>query len=235
MANETPQQIATQAAQAGFTGTGLTDIVAIVEAESSGNPEAINQNTNGSTDYGLAQINSIHGVSQSAMFDPAQNLAEAYSLSDGGTNFAPWSTYNSGAYQKYLDEATGATSGIGASSTPANPITAATSAGGSTTGSGASKAGASNTAGQSGAAGQAGSGSSVTTVALDTQGQTLNIFGQIAADLADLTAPLSVIEKFFEGLLWFTHAQSWIRIGCFIGGLFILGFGLHYIGKEIRA
>lgn len=233
--NETPQQIATQASQAGFSGSGLTNIVAIVEAESSGNPTAINQNSNGSTDYGLAQINSIHGVSESAMFDPQQNLDEAYSLSADGTNFSPWVTYNTGAYQKYLGEAEGATSGIGQTGSSTSTGAATGSAGGSTTGSGAgSAAGSSATAGQTGAAAGTGS-SSPTVVALDTQGQTQNIFGQLSSDLFSLGGSMTTIEKFFEGLLWFTHVQSWIRIACFLVGLPILAFGIYYVGKEIRA
>jgi soluble lytic murein transglycosylase-like protein len=79
---------------------------AICMAESSGNPEATGYNPNGTVDRGLMQVNSIHadmvGGDLPALYDPATNIKIAYSLSKGGTDWTPWSTFNNGKYLKYL-------------------------------------------------------------------------------------------------------------------------------------
>lgn len=81
---------------------------AICMAESRGKASIDNAglNTDGSTDYGLMQINSIHadmvGGDLEALRDPAINIKVAYSLSKGGTDWTPWSAYNNGSYKKWL-------------------------------------------------------------------------------------------------------------------------------------
>lgn len=73
--------------------------MAICEAESSGNPSAVsnaNINPDGIPDYGLMQL---HGV---AILDPAANIAYAYYHKYLTQGWGAWSTYNSGAYYKYL-------------------------------------------------------------------------------------------------------------------------------------
>lgn len=54
---------------------------AIAWQESRNRPEALNKNTNGSIDYGLMQINSIHlpilsryGISSNMLMDPCKNI-----------------------------------------------------------------------------------------------------------------------------------------------------------------
>lgn len=63
-------------------------------------------NRDGSVDYGLMQINSIHadmvGGDLEKLYDPETNIKIAYSLSKGGTDWTPWSTYNNGKYRDYL-------------------------------------------------------------------------------------------------------------------------------------
>jgi len=78
------------AKQAGFKGQSLDTIVAIVQAESGGNPRAYNGNANtGDKSYGLAQINMLgamgperrarYGLSSNEdLFDPLTNLRVAY-------------------------------------------------------------------------------------------------------------------------------------------------------------
>lgn len=73
---------------------------AIAMAESGGVINAVNHNTNGSTDRGLWQINSVHG-SQST-FNELANARAAVAISNNGTNWTPWVTFNTGAYKKYL-------------------------------------------------------------------------------------------------------------------------------------
>lgn len=90
---------------AGFPDSAIPKGVAIVQAESGGNPAATNHNTNGSTDYGLWQINSVHSslLSHGVWNDPQSNTNMAYQVwKSAGGSWSPWSTYNSGAYQKYM-------------------------------------------------------------------------------------------------------------------------------------
>ena len=77
---------------------------AVAMAESGGNPNAINRNTNKSVDRGLWQINSIHG-SLSKM-DPLANAKAAVKISKGGTNWKPWVAYTTGKYQTFLQDVT---------------------------------------------------------------------------------------------------------------------------------
>lgn len=73
---------------------------AVALAESGGNSQASNRNTNGTVDRGLWQINSIHG--KLSTFDPAGNARSAVQISAGGKNWTPWVAYKSGAYKKFL-------------------------------------------------------------------------------------------------------------------------------------
>lgn len=104
MARLSQSQIAQYAAGAGFRGNALNIAVAIAMAESGGNSTATHLNTNGSIDYGLWQINSIHTQFPANMLinDPAYNAYAAYTLSNGGANWTPWTTFNTGAYKQYL-------------------------------------------------------------------------------------------------------------------------------------
>lgn len=100
----TVQEAMADAQQAGFTGQSASTIVAIAEAESNLNPTARGINTNGSIDRGILQINNVYHseVPDSCAYDPTCSFQQAYRISDAGTNFTPWTTYNSGAYQQYL-------------------------------------------------------------------------------------------------------------------------------------
>jgi hypothetical protein len=53
------------------------------------------------------QINSCYHaeVSDDCAYRAQCNANAAYRISAGGTNFGPWSTYRSGRYRAYLDEA----------------------------------------------------------------------------------------------------------------------------------
>ncbi|OYV63923.1 MAG: hypothetical protein B7X07_07580, partial [Actinobacteria bacterium 21-64-8] len=115
MANLTPSEIAQYAYQAGFRGVQLVTAVAVALAESGGNPLATNTAGNSAgTDRGLFQINSYYQpqVTSTCAFDPACNARAAYAISSNGTNFTPWSSYNSGAYAGFLTVANGAVSSV---------------------------------------------------------------------------------------------------------------------------
>lgn len=90
------------ALNAGFTGGSAQTAAAIALAESGGNPNAVNPNDPGGS-FGLMQINeAAHpGLGQPAL-DPQTAFDTAYAISEGGTNFSPWTTFTSSAYKKFL-------------------------------------------------------------------------------------------------------------------------------------
>ncbi|MBV9092801.1 MAG: LysM peptidoglycan-binding domain-containing protein [Streptosporangiaceae bacterium] len=65
----------------------------IAMAESGGQQDALSP----SDDYGYWQINASHGPL--ATFDALGNARAAVAISDNGTNWTPWTTYVTGAYQ----------------------------------------------------------------------------------------------------------------------------------------
>ena len=68
----------------------------IAQAESSGRQYASLYNTNGTTDRGYWQINSVHGALST--FDAAGNARAAVRISHDGRDWSPWVTYQTGAY-----------------------------------------------------------------------------------------------------------------------------------------
>jgi LysM repeat protein len=78
--------------QAGGSATDAFMAAEIARAESGGNPNAISP----TADYGLWQINASNG--SLATLNPYQNARSAIILSHDGTDWNPWTTYHSGAY-----------------------------------------------------------------------------------------------------------------------------------------
>lgn len=68
----------------------------VAMAESSGRQYAVNQNTNGSTDEGYWQINN-QAWPGLATYDPLANAKAAVQISQDGTNWQPWVTFDHGA------------------------------------------------------------------------------------------------------------------------------------------
>lgn len=83
---------------------------AIGEAESGGNTDAVNPNDNGGrqSSYGVWQIsNGTHTAPSPNWADPATNAALAVGKFKGANNtFAPWGTFDSGAYKAYMNGST---------------------------------------------------------------------------------------------------------------------------------
>lgn len=115
MATLSPAQIAEYAHDAGFRGQDLTVAVAVAMAESGGDTRAHNP-VPPDNSYGLWQINMIGSLgparrdqfdldSNRELFDPEENAKAAWAISGHGDSFRPWTTYTSGAYKKYLDDA----------------------------------------------------------------------------------------------------------------------------------
>lgn len=98
-------QLVTLAQGAGFSDDDANTAAAIAIAESSGNPSAVGdlQLTPGGS-IGLWQINlKAHPeYTASELTDPATNAAAAFSVFSAAGGFTPWSTFNNGAYQAYL-------------------------------------------------------------------------------------------------------------------------------------
>jgi Lysozyme like domain len=99
-ANYSQQQLQSLWIQAGGNPNFALIASAIAMAESGGNPGAIDNDSNGTQDRGLWQINSTHG-SQS-VFDPLGNARAAIAISSNGSNWQPWTTFNTGAYLKFM-------------------------------------------------------------------------------------------------------------------------------------
>lgn len=82
-------------------------MAAVGLAESSGVTYATNHDANGSVDYGLWQINSVHGYDANRLLsDPAYNAKAAVAVFNSSGPHA-WSTYNNGDYKKYLPNGRG--------------------------------------------------------------------------------------------------------------------------------
>jgi hypothetical protein len=107
---------------AGFAGEKLVVAVAVGMAESRCDPAAryVNSDSHNSVDRGLWQINDYWHpeVSDSCAYNAACNAKEAYRISDQGTDWTPWSTYKSGRYKEFMDDARAA---IGAPPAPVLP------------------------------------------------------------------------------------------------------------------
>jgi Lysozyme like domain len=81
---------------------------AITGAESSFNASAVQQGQPAeTTGWGLWQITPTSGITQNGQFgnllDPSNNArAAVYLYKNAGNSFSPWATYNSGAYQEFV-------------------------------------------------------------------------------------------------------------------------------------
>lgn len=115
------QVCAEVAAKAGFSYTHTVDglpqmvvAVSIAMAESSCNPGAEFVNTNGCVDRGLWQIDNCAwpNVSNSCAFQIQCNADAAYSISADGTDWNPWSTFQSGVWRNYISNAEAAVTGF---------------------------------------------------------------------------------------------------------------------------
>ena len=102
----TRSQIASAMSQAGWPKSAIPVGVAVALAESSGNPAATNHNRNGSTDYGLFQINSIHKsiLASGTWSNPVDNAKMALRVyREAGNSWRPWVTFKSGSYRKFYN------------------------------------------------------------------------------------------------------------------------------------
>jgi hypothetical protein len=115
----TANEIAGYALTAQFDSNSAKTITAVALAESGGDPNdlgdvALEDSTWGPS-VGLCQIRSLKPDAQGSISDPWRdatkltdplfNMQAAYSISNGGTNFNPWTDYTNGLYQLHMPAA----------------------------------------------------------------------------------------------------------------------------------
>lgn len=113
MTRHTPVQVFLALRQNGASPAQAILWTAIAGAESGYDDHATNTNKNGSTDYGMFQINSVHlasdgllaGWSPDRLYDLVQNTEAARIVSRGWKDPTQWTTYTSGSYKKFQPEA----------------------------------------------------------------------------------------------------------------------------------
>jgi hypothetical protein len=88
---------------AGGARTAAPTAAAIALAESGGNPNAEDRDSNGTIDRGLWQINSTHGALST--FDVLANAKAAVKIAGEAKSWEPWVTYKTGAFEQYLTPA----------------------------------------------------------------------------------------------------------------------------------
>lgn len=116
---------------AGFSKKSQETAYAVAMAESTGRPNAFN-GVSPDLSYGMFQINmrddlksspnmgtnrrkQFHLASNDELFNPDTNAKAAHEISNKGAWWTPWSTYTSGKFSQYLEQAHGAAvaTGIG--------------------------------------------------------------------------------------------------------------------------
>lgn len=112
-------------AQAGFSGDALVTMVAVAIGESGLDPDEPGDehlaDGKWGNSIGLSQIRSLneqHGTGgwrdATRLTDPAFNAKAAWSISNGGTNFTPWTIYKNGSWEGNVGRAKAAVAALGA-------------------------------------------------------------------------------------------------------------------------
>ena len=242
MTTYTYPQLVQLAQNAGFQGQNANTAAAIAMAESSGNPNSIAYNDGGKgyNSYGLMQINGVNDAAvggASNALDPQTSFNQAYILSNGGSNFSPWSTYNSGAYSQYLDPSVGVGGGGITINAPSN-FAPSPSDGFNINQPAFGGVGGATTAGSLGGPATAGSILNTPTslssginatggvAGVGTGNVNLN-FGQQATQLLGnlFTAPITAAENYASS--WFAQLTNWFSRGFLIVlGIVVIGIAL---------
>jgi len=101
-----------EAVRVGLRGNKLVTAIAIAGAESNwranfdnseSGPDGGKLNSDGSIDYGVWQINSVHNPPIPDIYRPAVNADHMWRISEHGTRWTPWVVYNTGAYLQFVD------------------------------------------------------------------------------------------------------------------------------------
>lgn len=97
--------IAVAARKAGFSKKETAKAVAVALGESGGRSDAIHHESNGSTSYGLWQINTVHEdlLSSGSWQNPLDNARMAFAVwSRNGNSWRPWGAYNNNSYLLFV-------------------------------------------------------------------------------------------------------------------------------------
>lgn len=87
-----------------WTGRDVKIATAVALAESRGKMDATNTNTNGTTDDGPWQVNSVHGYDRNRLrTDPAYTVAAAHEVWQK-QGWRAWVTYKTGAYLAFMGQ-----------------------------------------------------------------------------------------------------------------------------------
>jgi hypothetical protein len=113
MGKADPQQLLTLMFGMGMDNATAERALAIAYAESSLVASQVTREPDGTTSYGLMQINSVHlrpggqlaSYSPSSLLDPQRNLEAARTVSNGWHNWKPWTTFKTGSYTMYIPTA----------------------------------------------------------------------------------------------------------------------------------
>ena len=107
MAKMTMAEIGSAMVKAGWPPETIAVGIGIAMAESGGDPTVRGgPNRNGTYDYGLFQINSIHNPTAQNWADPVVNASMALKVyREAGNKWTPWSTYKAGTHHKFMTEA----------------------------------------------------------------------------------------------------------------------------------
>jgi len=95
-------QVKWLAQQVGFPDPSLA--VAVAWAESGGNPSALGDNGDS---VGLWQINmpSHPEYTRDVLLNPIGNVKAAFAISQQGRDWSPWTTFRTGAWQAFYQQA----------------------------------------------------------------------------------------------------------------------------------
>ena len=116
MAKLTSSQVYTLLLDGGFSPDDARLMTAIAHAESALRLDAVGdvglQTDKWGPSVGLFQIRTLRAETgtggdrdiERLLNDPAAQVKAAFNISNGGTNFRPWSTFTSGSFRKFLDE-----------------------------------------------------------------------------------------------------------------------------------
>jgi hypothetical protein len=219
---------------------------AVAMAESGGNTQAVDHDSDGSTDYGLWQINSVHGYDSARLLsDPDYNAKAAVSVYSG-SGWGAWTTYTSGAYMKYMG-VNGPRIAASIGGTPAAPITRPGGSAAADTGASVdalftdygTQTDAANATGNPATMASGPVGDPTTTFASDHgplnylfgggKGSLYNNLEQNRKTIADaIKSPLD----FLKWIGWIFHPNNVLRAIEFLAGLGIMFLGLSNIMKQ---
>lgn len=124
--------IAAAAKGAGLSGDAVAVAVAIALAESGGDTNSHN-GVPPDNSYGLWQINMLGSMgpdrrrqfgltSNEQLYDPATNARAMYSISNGGKNWKPWTTYTRGTYLPFMARGRSAANSSGTTTSDGNSL-----------------------------------------------------------------------------------------------------------------